>query len=228
MTRVYKDFESIKQAMPYVVSLSKPGKMETFGYSTSALDCKQGSKLHEIKGTVCEHCYARKGRYAFTDVKECLDKRMDKILNEPYWTDAMIYILNHKRIKGKPLTIFRWHDSGDLQSMEHFRKIIEIARMTPTITHWLPTKEIKLMKEFEKTKEKLPKNLTVRVSAFMINGKTVKIKGMTTSVVITNDRMGKMPGLDCPVYSDPKHGKKCGDCTACYEKTIRNINYLQH
>ena len=42
------------------------------------------------------------------------------------------------------------------------------------------------------------------------------------------DKMGKMPGLDCPVYSDPEHGDKCGDCTACYEKPIKNINYLQH
>ena len=55
MIKIYKDFDSIKQALPYVVSLSNPGKMETYGYSTSALDCKQGGKLHEIKETVCEH-----------------------------------------------------------------------------------------------------------------------------------------------------------------------------
>ena len=228
MMKIYRNFESIKEALPYIVSLSKPGKMMTYGYSTSALDCKQGSKLHKIEGTVCEHCYARKGRYVFPDVQECLNKRMDKILNEPYWTDAIIYILNNKRIDKELLTIFRWHDSGDLQSMEHFRKIIEIARMTPTITHWLPTKEVKLMLDFAKTKEKLPRNLTVRVSAFKVNGKTIKIKGMTTSIVITKDKMGKMPGLDCPVYSDSEHGDKCGDCTACYEKPIKNINYLQH
>ena len=53
MMRVYKDFESIKQAQPYIVSLSKPGKMETYGYSTSALECNQGGKLHKVKGSVC-------------------------------------------------------------------------------------------------------------------------------------------------------------------------------
>ena len=228
MMRVYKDFESIKQAQPYIVSLSKPGKMETYGYSTSAMECNQGGKLHKVKGSVCENCYARKGRYIFPDVQKCLNKRMDKILNEPYWVDAMIYTLNNKRIAKDLLTIFRWHDSGDLQSMQHFRKIIEIARMTPAITHWLPTKEVKLMKEFVKTGEKLPKNLNVRVSAFMINGKPIKLKGMTTSVVVTKDRLGKSKGLDCPVYSDPSHGSQCGSCTACYDSTVKNINYQQH
>ena len=228
MIKIYKDFESIKQALPYIVSLSSPSKMETYGYSTSALDCKQGGKLHKIKDTVCAKCYARKGRYIFKSCQKCLNARMDKIKNEPYWVDAMIYILKHKRIKKELLTLFRWHDSGDLQSMEHFKKIIEIARETPDITHWLPTKELKLMREFVKTKEKLPDNLTVRVSAFKVNGKPIKLKGMTTSVVITKDRMGKMPGFDCPVYSDPNHGNKCGECTACYDGLITNINYLQH
>jgi hypothetical protein len=229
MIKVYKDFESIKQALPYIVSLSKPGKMETFGYSTSALDCKQGGKLNLVEGSVCHKCYARKGRYVYHTVKECLNQRMDKIKNEPYWVDAMIYILNHKRIKKErnPLTIFRWHDSGDLQSMEHFRKIIEIVKMTPQITHWLPTKEVKLMKAFIKTGDKLPKNLNVRVSTFMVNGKPIKLKGMTTSVVITKDKIGKVNGFDCPVYAVPGHGNKCGDCDFCY-KSKRRVNYIEH
>jgi len=227
MIKIYKDFDSIKQALPYVVSLSRPGKMETFGYSTSALDCKQGGKLHEIKGTVCEHCYARKGRYIFNSCQKCLNARMDKIKNEPYWADAMIYIINHKKIKGKLIDKFRWHDSGDLQSMEHFRKIIEIARKTPKVKHWLPTKEVKLMQAFIKTGEKLPSNLNVRVSGFMVNGKPIKLKGMTTSVVITKDMLGKTPGFDCPVYAESDHGSKCGSCDMCY-KSKRRINYIEH
>jgi hypothetical protein len=111
--------------------------------------------------------------------------------------------------------------------MEHFRKIIEIAKMTPQITHWLPTKEITLMRTFIKTGDKLPKNLNVRVSAFMVNGKPIKLKGMTTSVVITKDRLGKTPGFDCPVYADSDHGSKCGSCDMCY-KSKRRINYIEH
>jgi hypothetical protein len=228
MIKVYKEFESMKEAMPYIISLSNPSKMMTYGYSTSALDCKQGGKLNLVEGSVCHNCYARKGRYVFPSCQKCLNARMDKIKNEPYWVDAMIYVLNNKRINKEPLTLFRWHDSGDLQSMEHFRKIIEIARMTPTIKHWLPTKEVKLMKDFIKTGEKLPKNLNVRVSAFMVNGKPIRLKGMTTSVVVTTDKLGKAKGLDCPVYSDPAHGKTCGTCTACYDKSIKIINYQQH
>lgn len=227
MMRIYRDFESIKQALPYIVSLSNPSKMETYGYSTSANDCNQGSKLHKIKGTVCEHCYARKGRYIFESCQRCMSMRLDKINNEPYWVDAMIYILNNKKWKGRPLDKFRWHDSGDLQSMEHFKKIIEIAKMTPDIQHWLPTKEVGLMQEFIKTKERLPKNLNVRVSAYMVNGKPVKLKGMSVSVVVTKDKLGKCGGFDCPVYADPDHGKKCGDCDFCYKSKGR-VNYIEH
>jgi hypothetical protein len=227
MIKIYKEFESIKQALPYIVSLSNPSKMETYGYSTSALKCKQGGKLNKIEGSVCHNCYARKGRYIFESCQTCLDKRMDKIKNEPYWVDAMIYILNHKKINGEPLNKFRWHDSGDLQSMKHFKKIIEIARMTPDIDHWLPTKEVGLMKAFIKTNEKLPSNLNVRVSAFMINGKPIKLKGMSTSVVITKDRMNKVSGFDCPVYAVPGHGNKCGDCDFCYKSKGR-VNYIEH
>jgi len=54
---------------------------------------------------------------------------------------------------------FRWHDSGDLQSVEHFRLICDIARATPNTTHWLPTKEPRYVKG------DVPANLIVRVSA---------------------------------------------------------------
>ena len=228
MNKIYKSFESIKQALPYIISLSNPSKMETYGYSTSAYKCKQGSILNKIEGTVCHNCYARKGRYIFVSCQECLDKRLDKIQNEPYWVDAMIYILNHKKRKGKPLELFRWHDSGDLNSMDHLNKIIEIAKKTPNIIHWLPTKELGLIQEYVKTKQPIPKNLNIRISAFNINGEPAKIKNTTTSVVITKDNLGKTEGLDCPVYADPLHGKSCGSCTACYDINIKRINYVKH
>ena len=46
---------------------------------------------------------------------------------------------------------FRWHDSGDVQSMKHLLNILAVARQTPKIKYWLPTKEPQLMREFAKT-----------------------------------------------------------------------------
>ena len=172
------------------------------------------------------------GRYIFPDVQNALNKRLSHIKNDPLWVDAMIYILNKKKKDKKKLSLFRWHDSGDIQSEEHLDKICEIARATPNIKHWLPTKEIVMVRNYSKT-HIFPENLNVRISAFKINGKAVKIDGTTTSVTATKVGVNKdESNHDCPIYADKlhvhEHGKSCGDCTACYDRLITNVTYLKH
>lgn len=226
MEKQYKQFKYIKDALPYVHSLSEPSKMDSCGYSISALSCKMGGMLNVLSNSVCSKCYARKGRYIFESCQQALVKRLDKIKNEPLWVDAMIHIINNKKRKGKKLDKFRWHDSGDIQDERHLDMICEIARNTPNVKHWLPTKETIIVREYLKT-HKIPKNLNIRVSAFYINGKAMKIKGTTTSRVLTKDMLGKSK-FDCPIYANPSHGKTCGDCTMCYDRNIKNVNYLEH
>jgi len=227
MKKIYHQFKSMKDAQLHIRSLSNPSKMNTYGYSISAHECNVGGKLSKIEGSVCFLCYAKKGRYVFETVQKCMAMRLDLITNDPLWVDAMVFILNRKRYKGKKLDIFRWHDSGDLQSLEHLSKIAEIAEQTPQIKHWLPTKESPLVREWIKTHD-IPENLNIRISASMINGDVTTVDGCTTSIVVTKDMMGTMEGTDCPVYADPNHGKGCGDCKACYLKTVTNINYQEH
>ena len=227
MKKIYHQFESIKDALPYIHSLSTPSKMEVPSYSTSASNCKMGGKLHEIKGSVCEHCYARKGHYNIPVVKTAHEIRLKRILHEPLWVDAMIYILLKKRINKKPLDKFRWHDSGDIQSIGHLKKIAEVASMTPNIKHWLPTKEVNTVKAFMK-ENTLPDNLIIRLSAFYVNGEPAIIPDTVSSVVITKDRLGIATGFDCPIYNDSNHGKSCGNCEACYDKDMERVNYVQH
>ena len=132
MDRIYKKFSTMKEATTYVHSLSNPSKMDTCGYSISALDCNMGGLLFNVKGSVCENCYARKGRYVFESCQNALNKRLDKIKNEPLWVDAMIYIMkNQKSVVSSG--VFRWHDSGDIQGLEHLDKIVRIAIATPDI-----------------------------------------------------------------------------------------------
>jgi hypothetical protein len=61
----------------------------------------------------------------------------------------------------------------------------------------------------------------------MINGDATYVDGCTTSIVINKEMMGKND-MDCPIYADDSHGKSCGDCEACYDKTVKNVNYLVH
>lgn len=123
----------IKDAKKITESLTKTSKMPGKSYSLPAWECKTGWKLAQIEGTPCFSCYAKKGNYTrYPKIKEVQYKRL-KAIDNPLWVEAMAV-----QIKDK---YFRWHDAGDLQSIEHLRKIFEVCRLTPNTLHWLPTQE---------------------------------------------------------------------------------------
>ncbi len=122
-----------KEASKITGGLSAPGKMPEGSYNLPASACQTGQKLAKIPGTPCSGCYALKGRYRFPNVKDALQRRL-KSLMDPRWTEAMTVL-----VKGKKH--FRWHDSGDIQSVDHLKKIFEVCNNTPQTIHWLPTQK---------------------------------------------------------------------------------------
>ena len=212
-------FNTVKEAWAEVGGLSKPSKMPSYGYSLSAFKCKVGSKLREVLNSTCANCYALKGRYIFPNVQEALDRRMDKLMNNPKWVDAMIYLILHYCTKTK---VFRWHDSGDLQSVQHLINIVNIAECTPNVKHWLPTREVTIVKKYKDLFGEFPSNLVVRISATMVNGVPHKFHEHSSTVATSNDlAIGHL----CPA---PKQDNKCGDCRACWDTNIKNVTYLEH
>ena len=120
------------EALKIVGGLSKPSKMPGWAYGLQAAECKTGSKLAEIPGTVCYGCYALKGCYVFPVVQAAQYRRLAAI-RSPLWTGAMALLINSKKSKE-----FRWHDSGDVQDEEHLLKIFAVAKLTPQVQHWMP------------------------------------------------------------------------------------------
>ena len=116
-------------------SLSKPGKMPGWSIGIPAKECKTGSKLRKIKNSVCYDCYALKGCYVFKVVQDAKYRRL-KAIKDPQWVKAMAHLINSK----KP-DVFRWHDSGDVQDLDHLNKIYEVCKLTPSKRHWMPTRE---------------------------------------------------------------------------------------
>ena len=208
--------ETLKQLQDKVGSLSTPSKMPGYGYSTSADDCITGSKLANVKGSICSICYARKGRYVFPNVQNAMKKRL-KSLERLDWIDTMVQLISRKEKSG----FFRWHDSGDLQGVWHLEKIAEVARRLPSIKFWLPTREYKIVSDWTKFCTK-PRNLTIRLSAFMIDGPApvavAKRLGLTTSGA-------KKAGFSCP---SSQQGNQCGDCRACWDEAVTNVDYKPH
>ena len=208
--------ETLKQLQDKVGSLSTPSKMPGYGYSTSTDDCITGSKLANVKGSICSICYARKGRYVFPNVQNAMKKRLES-LERLDWIDTMVQLISRKEKSG----FFRWHDSGDLQGVWHLEKIAEVARRLPSIKFWLPTREYKIVSDWMKFCTK-PRNLTIRLSAFMIDGPApvavAKRLGLTTSGA-------KKTGFSCP---SSQQGNQCGDCRACWDEAVTNVDYKPH
>ena len=214
-----KMFNTVKEAWAEVGGLSKPSKMPSFGYSLSAFKCKVGSKLREVLNSTCADCYALKGRYVFPNVQEALDRRLEKVENNPKWVEAMAFLISWYCTKTK---VFRWHDSGDVQSLEHLVMIVEIANRTKEITHWLPTREVGIVQQYKKKYGKFPINLVVRISSTMVNGVPHKFHEHSSTVATSK---ALSIGHLCPA---PKQNNKCGDCRACWNTNISNITYLKH
>ena len=201
----------IKEANKIIVSLSKPGKMPGFAYGLPAPACKTGAKLVKIPGSVCAGCYALKGNYTRYPIIMKVQYKRLKAIDHPLWVAAMARLINSKKVK-----FFRWHDAGDLQSMEHLIKIFAICKLTPTVKHWMPTREAQFLKDIKPND--VPKNLIIRMSSHMVDQGPVKFWPHTSTVTSGQART-------CPA---PDQGGKCKSCRACWSRKVKNITYGKH
>lgn len=199
------------EALKIVGGLAKPSKMPGWAYGLPAAECKTGSKLVDVTGSTCEGCYANKGCYIFPVVQAAQYRRLESI-NHPQWVNAMAALINSKKSK-----YFRWHDSGDVQSVEHLLKIFTVARLTPETKHWLPTREAWTQK-YDNKKYK-PDNLTLRFSMPMVNQPAAG-NWSNTSTVVTDPAQATCPAS--------KQDNKCLDCRACWDPSVKNVAYLAH
>lgn len=202
-------------AIEIIRGLSAPSAMPGYGYSLPALECKTGSRLYKIKGSICSGCYARRGNYSYPLVRNKLYERFAAI-KDPRWVEAMTTAIN---TIGE--TFFRWHDSGDIQSLRHLTKIVEVCKRTPKVKHWLPTKETKLVKRWQAKYGALPKNLCIRHSAHMIDE-------------VPSESIGSMVYKNTPppdnafICTKRERGNRCGLCRACWDPSVKLVAYSKH
>jgi len=200
--------------------LSNTTKMPESSFSIPAIHCKVGSKLREVEGSVCNKCYASKGHYLYPNVKNAQQRRYLKLYH-PMWVKAMTMLI-HIKVKEH----FRWFDSGDLDSVQHLRNIIEVCNGTPNIKHWLVTKEKRTVRKFLDECGIIPDNLVIQMSGYMLDGDKVKgfddCKQIAHHLVHT-DRQNAQ-GYVCPV-EDGEEFTTCDDanCYACWD---RNVNVV--
>lgn len=207
-------------AWEIVAGLSAPSKMPCFGYSTPASACATGGRLQKVSGSTCSGCYAMKGFYRMPNVAGVLQRRLES-LEDPRWTFAMAELID-----AAGLPFFRWHDSGDLQGVWHLENIVAVAAATPDVQHWLPTREVRIVRDFLKSGGEIPTNLVVRISAHMVDAMPARAPlGLPFSTVHTDD--DQLPAT-ASVCGAAMRGGECGDCRACWSPDVTHVSYHIH
>jgi len=196
-------------------------KMPEKNYDISAWDCITGSNLVKVEGSTCQGCYAQKGnylRYKNGSVGKSHKKHLESLSN-PKWVEGMAYQMKHYKVK-----YMRFHSSGDLQSYEHLKKIVEVAKLSPDTKFWIPTREIGFINQAKKERLNMPDNIVFRVSAPMKNGKLRNETFKNTSSVITDKKfLGN--SWSCPAQNQ---GGACLDCRKCWDSNISDVAYPFH
>ena len=197
----------VKEAIKITEGFTRTSKMPGLSYSLPAWECKTGSKLRQVKGSVCASCYALKGNYTRYPAIKAAQYRRLEAMKHPDWVQAMAAVIKRQKW-------FRWHDAGDVQDQQHLQKIYEICRLTPETRHWLPTREA-WIKDHLASK---PDNLVIRFSPPMVNQRAPESWPHSSMVVDKGFHT-------CPA---PAQGGKCLDCRQCWDPDIKVVSYGKH
>lgn len=220
---------TIRQAQTVVGGLSQVSKMPCPSFSLPTAACHTGAKMAQVKGSICSDCYATKGLYRkFANTVEPKQvARLGEVLRAcedaefaDVWVESMVVLV-------KRHLHFRWHDSGDLQSVRHLELIARVVRATPRTSHWLPTRDYGMVKDWVAAGSEIPPNLVIRLSA-MYPDKPVKVpkslQGVSGIAVSLVHSPGATPMASaCPA---PEQGGACGSCRTCW--TTESVSYVKH
>ena len=197
-----------------MIKLSQTSKMPCKSWSLPALTTCPGRRNSDgTKVEVCQGCYATTGFYKMGAAMALRqENRYD--WHRINWVSDMVELIKDDKY-------FRWFDSGDVFSEKLAEKIYLVSKATKNTKHWLPTRSHKVpkIKDWLNYTKRLS-NMSIRYSADRINKFNKRLHG---SVVTNGD---KLPGVfECQAYT---RGGQCGDCRACWDKTIKVIGYPAH
>jgi hypothetical protein len=232
------DSITLKEAIAIAGPLGFPSKMPGTSYGISAKSCGVGAKLAQIEGSVCHGCYALKGNYLYPSVAKAHEKRLAGI-SHPAWAIAVAKQITVAHTTGQGRTgpiatgHHRWHDSGDLQDESHLAKICVVATLTPDVEHWLPTRELQIVKSYVANGGIVPPNLLIRVSATMVDGQATKAWPTTSTVHSTWNHYSPLcdhaPTPNAPYRCPaPEQDGRCGPCRACWSHAVPQTTYHKH
>ena len=207
-----------KQAREIHGGLTQTTKMPCQSYSLPTIACITGFKMRAIAGSICAMCYAEKGNYRkySNNIEPVQHARLESIVmaiaDPEYraaWIQAMIISIGDD-------DYFRFHDSGDIQNIEHLELYAELARALPNCKFWLPTREYGIVSAFTAQYD-IPDNLIIRLSAMFTDKPVIVPKTLqgVKGIAVSNVHSKKAIGTAC---NAPKQNGECRTCRACWSR----------
>ena len=216
-----------KELLQNIGGISKTSKMPCGSWSLSARWCKVGSKLNLVKGSACFDCYALGGYYIMYEktILKAYERNL-KAFNSDIesFTTSFIEYLERFEKSG----FFRWFDSGDLQSTSMLEDIIIIAIRTPSIKHWIATREYNIVSTLKKEGAWIPNNLVIRLSHDHVDELDAdSIPYYVNQSTVISDKSTKLTPKQFTCPSSLQDGQ-CLDCRACWNSRVKNVAYIEH
>ena len=162
-------------------------------------------------------CYARKGNWTFTNVKNSLESNLEAYKSNPD------LFFESVAIQTALVRFCRWHSSGDIVDMQYFEGMCKVARKNKE-THYLCfTKKYEIINEFLSKGKRIPKNLSIVFSAWdnWIPENPYELPMTYVYGEKFNNELIPKDAIPC--------GGKCENCQACWTlKKGQHVYFLKH
>lgn len=183
------------------------------------------------RSLVCNHCYARQGRYDASTVKNALITRFEWATGSLRAKDGefvrhMVAAIRKDCLSPRKSAAYRWfriHDSGDFLSVAYVDAWVEIARQLPEVHFWSPTRSYRAGGKLLAALIRLhaEPNVTISPSGLEIEGSIPVIPGLAggSTVVQLHEH------ATCGAWQRNGH---CGPCRACWTDADRSYGLHGH
>ena len=185
------------------------GKME--GMMSLNTSCKTNpfcAKHAQVKGSVCEKCYAQRQMKRYTNMSQCYERNAE-VLTKSVIPDEYLPVIN--------AAYFRLEAFGDLINTTQVVNYFNICKRNPHTNFALWTKNPQLIAPVATEK---PDNLQIVLSSIMVNQKVNNKYPFVDKVFTVYDQAT----IDKENININCGAKQCLTCLKCYTKGETVIN----
>ena len=198
---------------PVIVSDSMSGKMHDIpSISTSCLLNSHCQKYRQIKGSICEKCYAHATVKRYSGLNKNLESNYH-ILTEQILDASLL-----PKFSEDLTTLVRFESFGDIENETQVINYANIAKLSPNVTFALWTKNPAIAKSaFDKVGK--PTNMVLIQSSLFINEEVQPANKHIDKTFTVFDKEGQKTNLvNCG-------SRDCFNCRKCYSKKTESKVY---